>query len=183
MNEMEKALQGLWFTRGNPELKQLREKAQQLCFQLNHLPLSEQTEKAKILKELLPNTKGSYHINPPFYCDYGCFIHIGDDFFANYNCTILDGGIVSFGDHVAIGPNCCFLTPNHPTDPAMRLENKQIYRPITVGNNVWFGANCVICPGVTIGDHSVIAAGSVVTKDIPDHCLAAGNPAQIKKQL
>lgn len=183
MNEKEKALAGMWFTRGSLELKVERDRAQNLCFQLNQLPPFEEEKRDEIIRSMITDIKGSYHINSPFYCDYGSHIHLGNNFFANYNCTMIDGGEITFGDTVSIGPNCCFVTPNHATDPTMRLENKQIYKPITVGNNVWFGANCVICPGVTIGDNCVIAAGSVVVKDIPANTLAAGNPCKVKRQL
>jgi acetyltransferase-like isoleucine patch superfamily enzyme len=183
MTQREKALKGEWFIAGDPVLQQERQRARQLCFQLNQCDPTDSTARTAILQKLLGSISGDFEILSPFYCDYGSRISIGHRFFANYNCTILDGAEVVFGDDVRIGPNCTFCTPNHAMDPQMRKEGHLIFKPITIGHNVWFGAGVTVLPGVTIGDHSVIGAGSVVTRDIPANVFAAGNPCKVIKSL
>lgn len=179
MTEREKALAGYLFIAGDPSLKEERDRAKDLCHELNLLKPSDEEGRNAILSQLLGSIKGSFRITSPFYCDYGKYISIGERFFSNYDCKIIDGAQVTFGDDVRIGPNCCFATANHALDPEMRKAGCQIYQSITVGNNVWFGAGVTVLPGVTIGDDSVIAAGSVVTRDIPAGVLAAGNPCRV----
>lgn len=179
MTEREKALAGYLFMSGVPSLKEERDRAKALCYDLNHCRPSEEDKRQAILRELIGDIKGSFYIASPFHCDYGKHITIGDHFFANYDCKIIDGAKVTFGDDVRIGPNCCFATPNHAIDPQMRREGYEILQPITVGNNVWFGAGAIVNPGVTIGDDVIIGAGSVVTKDIPSGVFAAGNPCKV----
>jgi len=179
MTEKEKALLGIPFLRGDPELKQQRDTAESLCFRFNHTPPEEAAVRAEILKELLPYAEEGYTIKTPFVCEYGCYTRIGKHFFANCNCKIMDGGTVTFGDHVLIGPDCTFVTVAHPTDPEKRLRGYQQFKPITVGNNVWFGAGVTVCPGVCIGDNCVIGAGSVVVKEIPANSVAVGNPCRV----
>lgn len=179
MTEREKALAGYLFMSGDPSLREERERAKDLCFELNMCRPSDQETREKILRSLIGTIKGTFNIISPFYCDYGRFITIGNNFFANYDCKIIDGAPVTFGDDVRIGPNCCFATPNHAPDPQMRKAGYQIYQSITVGNNVWFGSGVTVLPGVTIGDDTIIAGGSVVTKDIPAGVLAAGNPCRV----
>ena len=179
MSEKEKALAGLEFMRGDNDLRTQREYAEQLCFELNNTPPNEKDKRAEIFNKLIPNAKGNYYIKPPFICEYGSYIYLGENFFANYNCKLMDGGKITFGDNVLIGPDCTFVTATHPTNPQKRLAGYQQFKSITVGNNVWFGAGVTVCPGVTIGDNCVIGAGSVVVKDIPDNYVAAGNPCKI----
>lgn len=179
MSEKEKALAGLEFMRGDNDLRIQREYAEQLCFELNNTPPIEKEKRAEIFNKLIPNTKGNYYIKPPFICEYGSYIYLGENFFANYNCKLMDGGKITFGDNVLIGPDCTFVTATHPTNPQKRLAGYQQFKSITVGNNVWFGAGVTVCPGVTIGDNCVIGAGSVVVKDIPANHIAAGNPCKI----
>jgi len=183
MTEKEKAMLGLPFRQGDPDLAQARTRAKDLCFELNHTRPSDAEECSRILRSLIGEIRGGFKINPPFYCDYGTYITLGERFFANYNLTILDGGKVTFGTDVKIGPNCSFITVNHSMDPQQRKEGVQVFLPITVGNNVWFGANVTVLPGVTIGDNSVIAAGSVVSRDIPANVFAAGTPCRVKRVL
>ncbi len=183
MTEREKAMAGYLFKAGDPVLKQERERAKDLCYELNMCRPSDEEKRNNILRSLIGNIKGNFNIISPFYCDYGTYISIGDNFFANYDCKIIDGAMVSFGDNVRVGPNCCFATTNHALDPQMRKEGWQIYRPITVGNNVWFGSRVTVVPGVSIGDDSVIAAGSVVTGDIPSGVIAGGNPCKVLRPL
>lgn len=183
MNNREKALNGFLFKRGDPVLADMRIRAKDLCFDFNNTRPSDTKTKEAILRQLIGNIKGNFTILSPFLCDYGDFITLGDNFFANYNCQILDGGKITFGDNVLIGPNCTFTSVSHTLDPSQRLEGLQIFLPITVGNNVWFGSNVTVLGGVTIGDNSVIAAGSVVTRNIPANSFAAGVPCKVIREL
>ncbi|MBR3694406.1 MAG: sugar O-acetyltransferase [Erysipelotrichales bacterium] len=183
MTEREKALAGLVFKRGDVTLKAQRDRAELLCFELNATSPKESERRCEILRELLPSYKEDSFIKPPFICEYGDYISFGKSFFVNYNCKLMDGGKITFGDNILIGPDCTFVTATHPTDPVKRLEGYQQFKNITVGNNVWFGAGVIVCPGVTIGDHCVIGAGSVVVKDIPDHSVAVGNPCRVIRKV
>jgi len=179
MTEKEKALQGLEFMRGGVELKLQRDRAEMLCYEYNMTPPADSEKKQKILNSLIPDTKEGCYIKSPFICEYGDYITLGKNFFANYNCKLIDGGKITFGDDVLIGPDCTFVTAEHPTDAEKRKAGYMIYKPITVGSNVWFGAGVTVCPGVTIGDNSTIGAGSVVVRDIPANCVAVGNPCRV----
>lgn len=183
MNNYEKATSGYVFKRGNETLAAKRARAKDLCHQYNSLLPSDTAGREKILDELIGKKGKVANFISPFYCDYGEYISVGENFFANYNCKILDGGKVTFGDNVLVGPDCTFATPSHPLDPDQRLEGLEIFLPITVGDNVWFGAGVTVLGGVTIGTNSVIAAGSVVTRDIPAGCLAAGVPCKVVRQV
>lgn len=179
MTEKEKALAGLEFIRGSEELKLQRERAEALCFRLNSTPPEDREQRDEILRQLIGDAKEGCCIKTPFFCDYGAYISLGRNFFANYNCKLVDGGKITFGDDVLVGPDCTFVTASHSIDPEKRLKGYMEYKPISVGSNVWFGAGVLVCPGVTIGDNCVIGAGSVVTKDIPANCVAAGNPCRV----
>lgn len=183
MTEREKALRGEMFKAGDPVLRQERDRAKELCFQLNQCVHTDTEKRSEIIQQLIGTIKGNFDIISPFYCDYGKYITIGNNFFSNYNCKILDGASVIFGDDVRIGPDCTFCTPNHAIQPEMRKDGYMIFKPINVGNNVWFGAGVLVLPGVTIGDGSVIGAGSVVTRDIPSGVLAVGNPCTVIRTL
>lgn len=183
MTEKEKALAGLEFMRGGKELKQRRDAAEMLCFRLNHTPPEDTEKRKEILGELIPNAGENCFIKSPFFCDYGEYITLGRNFFANYNCKLIDGGPITFGDDVLVGPDCTFVTAVHPTDPVKRRAGFMQYKPITVGSNVWFGAGVLVCPGVNIGDDCVIGAGSVVVKDIPAGSVAAGNPCKVIRKV
>ena len=155
----------------------------ELCYDYNRLRPAQTDEKKRILSELLGKTGENFQIEPPFYCDYGYNIEIGENFYANVDCVILDGAKVTFGNNVFIAPNCGFYTAGHPLDVAQRNQGLEYAYPITIGNNVWIGAQACILPGVTIGDNTVIGAGSVVTKDIPANVVAAGNPCQVIRKI
>lgn len=137
----------------------------------------------KIVKEMLGKSGKNTFINPPFFCDYGKHIEVGDNFFANYNCTILDVAKVKIGDNVMLAPNVAIYTAGHPIHPEARNSMYEYGISVTIGNNVWIGGNVVISPGVTIGDNVVIGAGSVVTKDIPSNVVAVGNPCRVLKEI
>ena len=165
----------------NDELKREMLKAKELCFKNNHLEPSKIEERTEIIKKLFANVGKDVRIEPNFFCDYGYNISVGDNFYMNHNCVILDPGKVEFGDNVFIGPNCGFYTAGHPIDINLRNQGLEYAKPIKVGNNVWFGGNVVVLPGVTIGDNVTIGAGSVVTKDIPSNTIAYGNPCKVVK--
>lgn len=136
----------------------------------------------EVVKELLAKSENAF-INPPFYCDYGKNIEVGKNFFANYNCTILDVAKVKIGDNCQMAPNVAIYTAGHPVHPVSRNSAYEYGKEITIGDNVWIGGNTVICPDVHIGNNVVIGAGSVVTKDIPDWSIAAGNPCRVIRQI
>ena len=149
---------------------------------LNTVDRSDFDEIGKIVKELLGKSEDAF-INPPFYCDYGSHIEVGKNFFANYNCTIIDVAKVKIGDNCQMAPNVAIYTAGHPLHPVARNSMYEYGISVTIGDNVWIGGNTVIMPGVHIGSNTVIGAGSVVTKDIPDWVVAAGNPCRVIKQI
>ena len=149
---------------------------------LNTVDRSDFNEIGKIVKELLGKSDGAF-INPPFYCDYGSHIEVGKNFFANYNCTIIDVAKVKIGDNCQMAPNVAIYTAGHPLHPVSRNSMYEYGISVTIGDNVWIGGNTVIMPGVHIGSNTVIGAGSVVTKDIPDWVVAVGNPCRVIKQI
>ena len=159
-----------------------QKKARRLTQALNTADRSDFDAIGKIVKELLGKSDGAF-INPPFYCDYGFNIEVGKNFFANYNCMILDVAKVVIGDNCQMAPNVAIYTAGHPVHPVTRNSAYEYGREVTIGDNVWLGGNTVICPGVHIGDNVVIGAGSVVTKDIPDWSIAAGNPCRVIRKI
>jgi len=184
MTEWEKAQQGyLYDANYDKDIIELRQKCADLCYEFNLCKPSDIAGQTKIINQLLGEIKGSFVITAPFYCDYGTNISIGNNFYTNHNCTILDGATVSFGDNVFIAPNCVFSTAGHPIDVEQRNAGLEIALPITVGDNVWIGTNVSVLPGVTIGSDTVIGAGSVVNKDIPDGVIAAGNPCRVIRKI
>lgn len=149
---------------------------------LNFMDRSDFKGIAKVVKELLGKSENAM-INPPFYCDYGKHIEVGKNFFANYNCTILDVAKVTIGDNCQFAPNVSIYTAGHPVHPETRNTMYEYGISVTIGNNVWIGGNTVILPGVQIGDNVVIGAGSVVTRDIPANTIAAGNPCRVLREI
>ena len=149
--------------------------ARRLTQRLNTVDRSDFSEIRKIVAELLGKSDDSTFINPPFYCDYGKNIEVGKNFFANYNCTLIDVGKIRIGDNVLLAPNVAIYTAGHPLHPATRNTMYEYGIDISIGNNVWIGGNTVICPGVNIGDNSVIGAGSVVKGNIPPYSLVTGS--------
>ncbi len=157
--------------------------ARRLTQELNTVDRADFDAIKKIVNKLLGKSDNDTFINPPFYCDYGSHIEVGKNFFANYNCTMLDVGRIRIGDNVQIAPNVSIYTAGHPVHPATRNTLYEYGIDVTIGNNVWIGGNVVICPGVTIGDNTVIGAGSVVIKDIPAWSIAAGNPCRVIRKI
>lgn len=159
-----------------------QKRARRLTQELNTTDRADFEKIAGIVKELLGKSDGAI-INPPFYCDYGSHIEIGKNFFANYNCTILDVAKVIIGNNCMLAPNVAIYTAGHPVHPDTRNTLYEYGIEVTIGDNVWIGGNSVICPGVHIGSNCVIGAGSVVTKDIPDWSIAAGNPCKVIRKI
>lgn len=159
---------------------------QQVCRKklqkLNFMDRSDFEGIAEAVKDLLGASEGAF-INPPFYCDYGTHIEVGKNFFANYNCTILDVAKVKIGDYCQMAPNVAIYTAGHPIHPYSRDSMYEYGKEVTIGDHVWIGGNTVICPGVHIGDNVVIGAGSVVTRDLPDWTVAAGNPCRVIRKI
>jgi len=149
----------------------------------NSLSPEEENKMDGLIRLILGKAGENAHIEPPFYCDYGKNIEVGKNFFANYNCTILDVGKVVIGDNVMFAPNVSVYTAGHPVHPDSRNSGYEYGISITIGNQVWIGGNTVINPGVTIGSNVVIGAGSVVTRDIPDNTIAVGNPCKVLREI
>lgn len=183
MTEKEKMLNGLLYYPGDSELGIDQLRAKNLYFKYNNTAPDDGDSRNAILRELLGKCGEKVCILPNFYCDYGYNIEIGDHFFANVNCTILDCGKVKIGNHVQIAPNVGIYAVEHPLDAMTRKTGVEYSKPIIIEDNVWIGANSVILAGVTIGENSVIGAGSVVTKDIPANSLAVGNPCKVIRTI
>jgi maltose O-acetyltransferase len=164
------------------ELVAARKRTKQLCRAINALD-ADQTKTRKPLYQQLFAQVSSAYIEPNFFCDYGSNIFLGERFYANHNCVILDVAKVTIGDRVMLGPNVQIYTTTHPLDPAERATGKEFCAEVTIGNDCWIAGGAIILPGVTIGDGSVIGAGSVVTKDIPANVVAVGNPCVVIKSL
>jgi maltose O-acetyltransferase len=184
MTEKEKCEKGLLYDANyDQELINERMAVKDLCLEYNQLKNSDAEGRGILIRKILGKAKENICIEPSFWCDYGYNIEVGDNFYSNHNLVILDCAKVTFGNYVFIGPNCSFYTASHPLDVKQRNQGLESAHPITVGDNVWFGGNVVVLPGVTIGNNSVIGAGSVVTKDIPDNVVAVGNPCRIIKNI
>lgn len=182
--EKAKAKAGKLYDANNDiELVSEREACKEVCYELNSLRPSQKKERENIIRRLFGKTGKSFLIEQPFYCDYGYNIEIGENFYSNVNCVILDGAKVTFGDNVFVAPNCGFYTAGHALDAEQRIQGLEYAYPITIGNNVWIGAQVCVLPGVTIGDNTIIGAGSVVTKSIPANVLAVGNPCRVLRTI
>lgn len=166
----------------DPEIKESLVHAKETCLRLNRLTISTEGYR-DVLNELIPGIPDDSVVCPPFQCDHGNGIVIGHNSFINFGCTILDGATVTIGNDVKIGPGCQLLTPQHPLDYLQRRGTCETSHPIVIGDDTWLGGGVIVCPGVTIGKRCVIAAGSVVIRDVPDDSMAAGNPAVVKKKL
>lgn len=159
-----------------------QKKTRKILRRLNTMDPSDFDGIGKVVEELLGKSHKAF-INPPFYCDYGFHIEVGENFFANYNCTIIDVAKVTIGDNCQLAPNVAIYTAGHPVHPDSRNSLYEYGIGVTIGDNVWIGGNTVILPGVHIGSNTVIGAGSVVTKDIPDWVIAAGNPCKVIRKI
>lgn len=183
MNNKEKMMCGLLYDGSKDGLPEDRARNWLLLQQYNSWPVSDLAGLDALAKKILGSCQTKIRIKPPFYCDYGYNIHVGENFFANYNLTILDTAPIYIGDNVKIGPNVNFYAAGHPIDPTIRNTNIEFGCEIRIGNNVWIGGNSVINPGVEIGHNSVIGSGSVVTSNIPCNVVAAGNPCKVIREI
>jgi maltose O-acetyltransferase len=181
--EKEKMLAGEMFNPADSVLSKERKEARAKVSIFNQTLETEGEKRTALLKELLGSTGENVFMRPNIRFDYGYNTHVGENFFANFDCTILDVGEVRFGDNCMLGPGVQIYTATHPLNPNERNSGKEYAKPITFGNNVWIGGSAIINPGVSVGDNVVIASGAVVTKDVPDNVVVGGNPARIIKQI
>ena len=183
MREKERMLQGKLYIAQGEALTRDNKKSRKLTRLFNNTTEEQKEYRSELLKELFKSTGEKIYVEPPFRCDYGCNISIGENFYANYDCIILDVCSVSIGNNVFFAPRVNIFTAGHPVDAQVRNEMLEFGKPVSIGNNVWVGGNTVINPGVKIGNNVVIGSGSVVTKDIPDNVIAVGNPCRVLREI
>ena len=181
MNNIERRDREMAYISDDAVMEEQR-KTRKILRELNTVDPSDFDRIGEIVEKLLGKSYKAF-INPPFYCDYGFHIEVGENFFANYNCTIIDVAKVKIGDNCQLAPNVAIYTAGHPVHPDSRNSLYEYGIGVTIGDNVWIGGNTVILPGVHIGSNTVIGAGSVVTKDIPDWVIAAGNPCRVIRKI
>ncbi len=183
MNHKERMLAGLPYRAWLDGLDQERLENKKKIYAYNNLRPEDHEGRDALIKEIFGKTGQKIFVEAPFRCDYGYNIEVGENFYANYNLVILDVGKVKIGDNAQIAPNVAIYTAGHPIHPDSRNSGYEYGIPITIGDNVWIGGNTCILPGVTIGSNVVIGAGSVVTKDLPDNVIAAGNPCRVIREI
>lgn len=183
MTQKERMLANLPYKAWMDGLSEERLENKKRIYQYNHLPPEQWNEQVDLLKRILGKTGDEVYIEPPFHCDYGYNIEVGENFYANYNLVILDVGKVRIGKNVMFAPNVSIYTAGHPVHSDSRNSGYEYGIDITIGDNVWIGGNVCVLPGVKIGDNVVIGAGSVVTKDLPDNVIAAGNPCRVIRKI
>lgn len=183
MTEKEKMLLGMYYKASDKDLTEARNTARSLAAEYNSTAPSELERREDILKKLFKKCGRNIYIEPPFYCDYGSNIALGDNVYINFDCIILDVCNVSIGNNVFIAPRVSIFAAAHPIDADIRNSLLEFGSPVNIGNSVWIGGNAVINPGVSIGDGSIIGSGSVVTKDIPPNVIACGNPCRVIRQI
>lgn len=183
MTDIELMLAGELHHCTDKEINDSIAKAQELIEKYNSAPVNDDNTRTELLKKLLGKAGNLCTIKPPFHCDYGKFIEIGEGSFLNYDCIILDACKIKIGNHVLIGPRTCIYSVAHPIDAGVRIAGYDISKPVTICDNVWLGGNVVVNPGVTVGEGSVIGSGSVITKDIPPNVIAAGNPCRVIREI
>lgn len=183
MTEAEKCEQGLLYDTTFPGREEAHIACAELCYEYNHTHPSDMARREQLLKKLFGKLGRNPYVEPNIFCGFGVNIEAGDNFFVNNNCVFVDPGKIVFGDNVLIGPQCGFYTALHPLDAQQRAAYLEAAYPIRVGDNVWFGGGVKVLPGVTIGENTVIGAGSVVTKNIPANVLAVGNPCRVVRVL
>lgn len=182
-SEKEKMLSGELYDPLDKQLSDERMQARLLIKELNDTREDQVEERTRILEKLIPHAGKGLWLQPPFYCDYGSNMVVGEKVFFNFNCVVLDVMQVTIGSRTLFGPNVQIYTATHPTDYKERASGVEFAKPITIGEDVWVGGSAIICPGVSIGDRTIIGAGSVVTRDIPSDVFAAGNPCRVIRSL
>ena len=183
MTDRERMLQGKLYRVEDPVLRKEHMNAKRLTRLLNETLETEWDRRRELVKEIFASAGEGSYIEPPFHCDYGIHTTVGKNFYANYNCCILDVCDVTIGDNVMFASHVGIYAASHPIDPEVRASGLEIGKPVKIGNNVWIGGHSCVCPGVTIGNNVVIGAGSVVCKDIPDNVVAAGNPCRVIREI
>ena len=183
MTEKEKMLAGHLYIAADEELERDNKKARRLTRLINNLTEEETEESQRLFRQLLGSVGRNFQIVPPFRTDYGCHTYIGENFYANYDCIIIDVAKVTIGDNVFFGPRVSIYTAGHPIDAGVRNSQLEYGKEVKIGNDVWVGGNTVFNPGVTVGNNVVIGSGSVVTKDIPDGVVAAGVPCRVIRKI
>ena len=183
MNQKQRMLANLPYKAWLDGLSEERLANQRRIYEYNLIPPEEAGRRNALIRQILGKTGAHVHVQPPFHCDYGCNIEVGENFFSNYNLTILDVARVRIGDNAQIAPNVSIYTAGHPVHPDSRNSGYEYGIDVTIGDNVWIGGNACVLPGITIGDNAVIGAGSVVTRDIPANVIAAGNPCRVIREI
>ncbi|WP_162046557.1 sugar O-acetyltransferase [Vibrio taketomensis] len=168
---------------GDPKLIAEQQECLELQYDFNHTRPSESTRRDELLRRFFRSVGKECYVEPPLHANWGRNTSVGDYFYANFNLTLVDDTYITIGSHVMIGPNVTLSTAGHPVDPDRRRKVAQFNIPITIGDNVWIGANVVVLPGVSIGENSVVGAGSIVTKDIPPNVVAVGNPCRVLRVI
>lgn len=181
--ERDKMVNGENYDPTDSQLAGDRTNARRLARQYNATTETEHTNRTKLLKELFGSLGNQITIEPSFRCDYGYNIHVGENFYANFNCVILDVCEVRIGDNCFIAPGVHIYTATHPLDPYERTSGVEYGKPVTIGDNAWIGGGAIINPGVTIGHNVVIGSGAVITKNIPSNVVVGGNPAKVIKEI
>ena len=183
MNNRERMLKGLVYDPTAGDIMGDQQACNEIMYDYNATRPSEKQKRHEILKKLLGSMGKNTYIEPPLHANWGKNTHVGDDFYANFNLTLVDDADIYIGDNVMIGPNVVIATAGHPILPSLRKKGMQFNIPVFIGNNVWIGAGALVMPGVKIGDNSVIGAGSVVTRDIPENCVAYGNQCKPRRAI
>lgn len=183
MTEKEKSYAGMLYQPGDPELAGDRDVTVKKLYDYNQIHPLDRDRRQAAIKELFGKAGENCTVEQPLFCTYGYNTTVGDNFFLNVNCKLLDSGKITIGNNVFIAPNVCIITEEHAMDVEKRLAGLEYTHPVTIGDNVWICAGVMVLPGVTIGPNSVIGAGSVVTKDIPPNSLAVGNPCSVIRTL
>lgn len=181
--EREKMLCGELYLASDPELVEMRIVAREKCVRFNASAPRESLKRREILRGLLGRCGHEFEVEPDFRCDYGAFITVGEKFYANFGCVLLDCAPITIGANVMLAPNVHIYTAHHPLDPQVRASGLELASPITIGDNVWIGGGAIILPGVRIGDNVVVGAGSVVTRDVEANTIVAGNPARVLRRV